>query len=99
MHDLRDLAGRTRRALISTAIGVGGVILIVFGIEALVLRHRYYANGFDVWMMFVGVVGLAVASFHVLERVAHHPRLPRAVAIYSVNSRMPADAPPSQPSR
>jgi hypothetical protein len=100
VHDLRDLAGRTRRLLVSIAVGVGGVVLIVFAIESLIGRN--HVNGFDVWMMFVGVVGLAIANFHLLEWTAHRPTLPRAVirkCRHSVNSRMPADAPCSQPSR
>jgi membrane-bound ClpP family serine protease len=81
MHDLRDLAGRTRRLLVSVGIGVAGVILIVFGIETLIRAQghgEHRANGFDVWMMLVGIVGLTVITFALLERVAHRDWLPRA---------------------
>jgi divalent metal cation (Fe/Co/Zn/Cd) transporter len=76
VHDLRDLSGRTRRLLVSIAVGVGGVLLIVFAIDRLIDQQP---NGIDVWMMFAGVIGLTVANFHLLERIAHRRTLPRAV--------------------
>jgi len=82
VHDLRDLGGRTRRLLVSIVIGVGGVILIVFGIESLILSQEHgehRANGFDVWMLLVGAVTLAIFAFAFLERCAHRTMLPRAV--------------------
>ena len=80
MHDLRDLGGRIRRLLVSVAIGVAGVILIVFALDTLIHNRDHGPNGFDVWMMLVGMVALTITAFALLEKVAHRTRVPRAIA-------------------